>query len=697
MPTTVTGHIAKLDTTTPGVTAFVRFWLRGTRGNEPRITGTGAIAPQFSGSTFYVDLPADASGNISGTIYSTRDSAGTGSGDIEAGGSHTSVYYGMQVFNSGIPGPEIPVHAKNGGTLDIANVSPVSTLPVVTAPTGDTTYARIDGGNTPFSGAVSFGSTINATHGGSLGGTFSGNPTLSGNLIFSGNPTLTGATTAQNLNNVLYVGTGAYATIQAALNALPANGGVVVCLSGYRETLTSTTVLGSATSMVILMLRQDVILTCNVTSGAMFSVHTGSGIVGTMPGNLTARSGGSVISLASTASVTNVIETADNPQGTIILQNFTIDNVNAGACSGAFLSLVNLNDASIIRDVHGAYFPHIGIKISSTTGGVFSIGPLNIDNCYFDGVHLAGARPLVIQSDGSGATNNVNVMGGYYINPGPSLACIEINGGGGTTGALQQILITGVYTQQSASSTAVIGIKIVDAAGVTVQTSSFQVTDGTSGHTGISINQSGAGRTHSINVQNFRLDAAGGNIGINNLITTTTVLNAVGTGNIPGYIYGGSAGTQTPSAFIFDSDTQLTIAGNKMPQIISGATIDVTAQSAAIATATLYAVPSTGAGQYRVVWDAKVTTAAGTSSTLGALTITYTDPDGTVQTITATGQNASGTVAATATGNTTATMIIGQPLLLNCKASTNIQYAFAYASVAANAMNYNLHIRLESL
>lgn len=176
--TAVTGHITRLDTTTPGATAYVRFWLRGTRGNQPRITGTGAIAPQFSGSAFYVDLPADASGNISGTIYSTRDSTGTGAGDIEAGGSYTAVYYGMQVFNSGIAGPESPVHAKSGGALDIANVTPVSTLPVITSPTGDSTYARIDGGNTPFSGAVSFGSTINATHGGTLGGAFTGSATL---------------------------------------------------------------------------------------------------------------------------------------------------------------------------------------------------------------------------------------------------------------------------------------------------------------------------------------------------------------------------------------------------------------------------------------------------------------------------------------------------------------------------------------
>jgi hypothetical protein len=224
--TQVVGHITKLDTTTPGTTAYVRFWLRGTRGNQPRITGTGAIAPQFSGSAFYVDLPADASGNISGTIYSTRDAAGTGAGDIEAGGSYTAVYYGMQIFNGGIAGPETPVHARSGGTLDIANVSPISTLAVVTAPTGDTTYARIDGGNTPFSGAVSFGSTINATHGGSFGGTFAGNSILSGQFT-AANPCL--------FDGVPWVGTTSGACypptetgIASAVAAASINGGLVM-------------------------------------------------------------------------------------------------------------------------------------------------------------------------------------------------------------------------------------------------------------------------------------------------------------------------------------------------------------------------------------------------------------------------------------------------------------------------------------
>jgi hypothetical protein len=127
------------------------------------------------------------------------------------------------------------------------------------------------------------------------------------------------------------------------------------------------------------------------------------------------------------------------------------------------------------------------------------------------------------------------------------------------------------------------------------------------------------------------------------------------------------------------------------------ATVDLTAQTAAIGTTTLYAVPASGAGQYRLSWNAKVTAAAGTSSTLGALTIVYTDPDGVAITVTAPATSAAGSINTVNTGNSTGTVLLGFPLMLNCKASTNITYAFAYASNAAAAMNYNLHLKLEAL
>ena len=153
---------------------------------------------------------------------------------------------------------------------------------------------------------------------------------------------------------------------------------------------------------------------------------------------------------------------------------------------------------------------------------------------------------------------------------------------------------------------------------------------------------------------------------------------------------GGSNGTIQFVGTVGQVGSNTTIG---IPGIVAG--VDLTAQTAAVGTTTLYSV--TNAGQYRLQWNSKVTTAAGTSSTLGALTIVYTDPDGVAQTITAGAQTSAGAIATTTTTNTTAAVLLGVPILINAKAGTNITYAFAYASNPANAMNYNLHLKLEAL
>lgn len=135
------------------------------------------------------------------------------------------------------------------------------------------------------------------------------------------------------------------------------------------------------------------------------------------------------------------------------------------------------------------------------------------------------------------------------------------------------------------------------------------------------------------------------------------------------------------------------LVSNGIPSEV--ATVDLTGQTAAKTTTTLYAVPTTA--QYRLSWNAKVTTPDGASSTLGALTITYTDADNTVQMITAAAQNKNGTIETSDTGNSTTTVMLGLDMMLNARSGTNIQYAFAYASGTPGTMAYNLHIKLESL
>src|SRR5215831_6234612 len=63
--TTVTGNIKNLGTGNVGSGSFVRFYLRGCAGNQPRVNGTAIIAPSL-GNVYYFDFVPNSLGAISG-------------------------------------------------------------------------------------------------------------------------------------------------------------------------------------------------------------------------------------------------------------------------------------------------------------------------------------------------------------------------------------------------------------------------------------------------------------------------------------------------------------------------------------------------------------------------------------------------------------------------------------------------------
>lgn len=136
--------------------------------------------------------------------------------------------------------------------------------------------------------------------------------------------------------------------------------------------------------------------------------------------------------------------------------------------------------------------------------------------------------------------------------------------------------------------------------------------------------------------------------------------------------------------------------GNGVGAIVARS--DLTSQSAAITATTLYAVPASGAGLYRVSFNASITTAATTSCELGGpantagFRLIHTSPtDSVVKTDAAIQRNNS-----TSTTNATGTTVSGV-FTAYCKASTNLQYTYGYTSVGATAMVYELHIIVEYL
>ena len=125
------------------------------------------------------------------------------------------------------------------------------------------------------------------------------------------------------------------------------------------------------------------------------------------------------------------------------------------------------------------------------------------------------------------------------------------------------------------------------------------------------------------------------------------------------------------------------------------AAVDLTAQAAAISATTLYTPATTG--MYRISAYLKVTTVDATSSTLGAVTITYTDgTDSVAQTAVMLMANEAGAAVTTNSGNTTAAKLIGT-MSIYALTGVAIQYAVAYASNVPGTMKYEVHLRAEAL
>lgn len=217
--TTVTGTLQNLGTGTVGLGAFVRFWLRGCGGNIPRINGTAVIAPS-QGGVYFFDFPAASNGTISGTLYSTRDSTGLLAGDIECGGSKLSVWYGMQIFVGGKGGAEIPLHAKSTVTLDITQAIPINQTPAATAPSGDAVYLRLDGANSPVTGAVTFTGPVTMSGAGTktING---GNTVFANNSISLQNANMTFGTTASSIGGSTGAFIGGIPTISSGFGTSP--------------------------------------------------------------------------------------------------------------------------------------------------------------------------------------------------------------------------------------------------------------------------------------------------------------------------------------------------------------------------------------------------------------------------------------------------------------------------------------------
>jgi len=128
------------------------------------------------------------------------------------------------------------------------------------------------------------------------------------------------------------------------------------------------------------------------------------------------------------------------------------------------------------------------------------------------------------------------------------------------------------------------------------------------------------------------------------------------------------------------------------------ASLNLTAQEAAIGATTWYAVPAGAGGLYRISFVAKVTRAATTASTLGGtggFRIAYTDPDDSSAPYTPAGHVYNSDAATLQLNNYYA--VYSGVIVVNAKASTWIAYLMDYSSTGATKMQYSLRAIIETL
>lgn len=397
MSTTITGNIKDLSGGAVTSNTYLRFILRGLNGNIPRVNGTALVAqnPGFGLTGYWFDLVPNASGQISGTLYSTRDAAGTGNGEIEAGGSLTAVWYGMVLFTGGNPSAEIPVHAKNGVTLDISNVTPITTTPVSTAPTGDTTYARLDGGNQPFTGAVSAANQVN--------GTLAMKPASTAGVLYV-------TASGSDSNDGLSWGS-AKATISAALTALPSTGGTIY----FAGTIAQNTALTLKSNVNIIGIGNG--QADSVTPPAMITTTLGSGDLFYL-----------------------------NGFNDCLLANFAIKNTgSAGANAAIRLTAAQRN---VIQNIYISGPFLVGVQLDSSASAAASCIWNQFSNIHTTGLTTNGIGLLLDSKDASAKVINSNFFYNFQATGGTSGCGIKLT----NSGVHNQVINENVFWASEASA-----------------------------------------------------------------------------------------------------------------------------------------------------------------------------------------------------------------------------------------------------
>jgi hypothetical protein len=309
----------------------------------------------------------------------------------------------MQVFVSGKGGPEIPVHALNTGTLNISTVAPITTIPIVTAPTGDSTYLRKDGGNSPATGSIAFNAGLTRTTETSTGaGIHSGTETFTGNIIVS------------TLNGQSIVGGSLYpctaAGHLAAIAALASTGGRVDATACTGAINFTATVNYGTVNRPIALLLGGVAITFTNTSGNGFQLNgRGCSLVGLgfLNTNILAGSGftGDLIRVEPLS--------GSNSVDGVTVRGMRLDgNLAPGV---KLLNMLSVREPSVVESLQLRTFTATALNVGKSAIGGAAIS----QNVSFSNVNLEPTVPATITADaatiacdGCNFNNNFTIVNG---------------------------------------------------------------------------------------------------------------------------------------------------------------------------------------------------------------------------------------------------------------------------------------------
>lgn len=369
----------------------------------------------------------------------------------------TGTYYTVNLLNkngsqyAGYPQTWC-TYGGSGGTINVSSGAPTGTC--------GTTGVYYP---TPIYGSVvtpqSVGGPLSATEfDGPLVGPVTGN--VLGNLTGNSNGTHTGAVVGTTVSATCsqisaikdvrcYSGATSDIQLNAAIAALPANGGIVDA-RGYgstAQTIAATVEIGSNTApgkTVTLLLDPTTKFTCTITNGTPCWIRDAGSFIVADAATVAVPNAGFTVS--ATANVSNILLMRDNQVANLVggsVSGISIFGVTGAIVSDALLGIQNALQITQIRNVTVAgqgVQNAVLLKIYGTAG--VNTGNIDLDNVQIDGAGATGVRPVWIGCTTSGSLTPVACTAGgiaflgvsALTHPGTGLPIVTIeaqNGAGG--------------------------------------------------------------------------------------------------------------------------------------------------------------------------------------------------------------------------------------------------------------------------